>query len=132
MHSKKAQNLVTPRPCDGPKLSRTALCDLDGALIRLGGDRSLLSELVRIYVEDAPTLLLRISNGVRNANRSDVLHAAHLLAGLAANLDAPSVTKPAERLEEIALSGRLEDGIAAVEELQVEAARLEEDLQFYQ
>ena len=86
---------------------------------------------MRIYVEDAPRCCCEFPTAFEMRIVPNVLHAAHLLAGLAANLDAPSVTKPAERLEEIALSGRLEDGIAAVEELQAEAARLEEDLQFY-
>jgi HPt (histidine-containing phosphotransfer) domain-containing protein len=108
-----------------------ALCDFDGALARLNGDRRLLIELVHIYIEDAPMLLVRISNGVREANCSDVLHAAHLLRGLAANFGAPSVTEPAGRLEEIALTGRLEDAPPTVRQLQTEAARLQEALQPY-
>jgi HPt (histidine-containing phosphotransfer) domain-containing protein len=131
MYSKKLQTTATFNLCDGTQLSRTGLCDLEGALVRLGGDRRLLTELVQIYIEDAPMLLMRISNGVRDANRSDVLHAAHLLAGLAANLGAPSVTNPAERLEEIAVAGRLDEAFATVEELQTQAARLEIDLQPY-
>jgi HPt (histidine-containing phosphotransfer) domain-containing protein len=131
MYSKKQQTSAAPNLCNGAKFSSAGLCDLEGALARLGGDRRLLTELMQIYIEDAPMLLMRISNGVRDTNRSDVLHAAHLLAGLAANLGAPSVTEPAERLEEIAVSGGLEEASATVEELQTQAARLEKDLQSY-
>ena len=105
--------------------------NVDGALARLGGDRALLVELVQIYLEDAPLLLIRITNGVRDANCSDVLHAAHLLRGLAANFGASAVTEPAEVLEEIAIEGHLEDATAMVEQLQAESDRLESALQFY-
>jgi len=121
-------------PGDSHKSSRTdppTLCDFDAALRRLGGDRRLLLELVHIYMEDAPMLLVRISNGVRAANCSDVMHAAHLLRGLAANFGAPSVTEPAKRLEEIANAGRLDEASDTVEELQTEAARLELALEPY-
>jgi len=108
-----------------------SLCDFDGALARLGGDRRLLIELAHIYIEDAPMLLVRITNGVRDSNCPDVLHAAHRLRGLAANFGAPSVTEPALRLEEFALAGRLEDSPATVQLLQTEAVRLEKALEPY-
>jgi HPt (histidine-containing phosphotransfer) domain-containing protein len=133
MYSKKPTPSVNgnPRPGDTAKPSRASLCDFDGALARLGGDRRLLSDLVHIYIEDAPMLLVRITNGVREANCAVVLHAAHQLRGLAANFGAPSVTEPAQRLEEIASAGHLEDASATVKQLQTEAARLEDALQSY-
>lgn len=120
-----------PSPDDGERFSRKTPCDFDAALARLGGDRRLLVELAQIYMEDAPMLLMRILKGVREANCSDVLHAAHLLHGLAANFEATAVTEPACRLEEIAIAGRLEEAAATVERLRAEAERLEQALQRY-
>jgi HPt (histidine-containing phosphotransfer) domain-containing protein len=119
-------------PIDGSEKSGfSRVCDVDAALARLGGDRELLIELATIYIEDAPMLLIRISKGVREANCSDVLHAAHLLRGLAANFGAGSVTTPAEQLEEFAIEGKLGDARQTVEQLETEAVRLEQALQSY-
>lgn len=114
--------------CDAKAKNGRPICDVDGALARLRGDRSLLIELVRIYVEDAPMLLVRIHDGIRDDNCSDVLHAAHLLHGLAANFGARNVTEPAERLEEIAVDGRLTEAAPLLERLEAEAVRLEKEL----
>ena len=113
------------------KSSQQTLCDFAGALARLGGDRRLLIELVQIYMEDAPILMVRITNGVREANFSDVQHAAHRLRGLAANFGAPSVTEPAQRLERYAMAGRLQEARMTIQELEAETARLEKALQPY-
>jgi HPt (histidine-containing phosphotransfer) domain-containing protein len=119
------------QPSEAVKTSQQTLCDFEGALARLGGDRRLLIELVHMYIEDAPLLLVRISNGVRDANCADVLHAAHLLRGLAANFGAPSVTEPARRLEECAMTGRLADSSAMIQRLRSEVGRLEKALESY-
>jgi two-component system, sensor histidine kinase and response regulator len=119
------------RTIDSENNSFSSVCDVDAALERLGGDRKLLVELVHIYIEDAPMLLVRISKGVREANCSDVLHAAHLLRGLAANFGAYAVTEPAARLEEFALDGMLDDARPTLEQLRTEAIRLERALQSY-
>lgn len=129
--SRPSTSEINSVPTNPARHSRTILCDFDSALRRLGGDRHLLVELAHIYIEDAPMLLLRISNGVRDANCSDVLHAAHLLRGLAANFGAPTVTEPAARLEEIALTGRLDDARTTMQELQREASLLEQALEPY-
>lgn len=132
MDPKESRSLRRDFPrSDCAKPSNAALCDVDAALARLGGDQSLLVELAQIYLEDAPMLLVRINRGVREANCSDVLHAAHLLRGLAANFGARSVTDPAEQLEEFAIKGRLDKAAPMVEALQTEAERLEQALQHY-
>jgi HPt (histidine-containing phosphotransfer) domain-containing protein len=134
MYSTEPQPALNENLHQAPVIAKTSLkavCDFDGALARLGGDRRLLIELVHIYIEDAPMLLVRITNGVREANCSDVLHAAHLLRGLAANFGAPSVTEPAQRLEEFAMAGKLEDAPATIAQLQTEAGRLKTALQPY-
>ena len=74
------------QPVEVVKNSQQTLCDFEGALARLGGDRRLLIELVHIYIEDAPMLLIRISNGVRDSNCADVLHARAPIARLGGQL----------------------------------------------
>ncbi len=85
--SKPHNNL--PQSAERVKSFQSALCDFAGALARLGGDRRLLIELIQIYMEDAPILMVRIANGVREANCSDVQYAAHRLRGMAANFGRP-------------------------------------------
>ncbi len=129
MYSRNRSTFDGDGPSKETEQNRPRICDVDGALARLGGDRILLSELMHIYLEDAPMLLVRIQRGVRDSNCWDVLHAAHLLRGLAANLGAGGVTEPAQRLEEIAIEGRLEQAATTVEQLHTEAVRLEKALQ---
>jgi HPt (histidine-containing phosphotransfer) domain-containing protein len=126
--SHRSANRLIGHFSDEQSCSDSPLFDVDAALARLDGDRGLLTELVHIYIEDAPMLLVRISNGMRDANCSDVLHAAHLLHGLAANFGACAVTNPAGRLEAYAIDGRLADAAATIEQLRIEAIRLEQAL----
>src|SRR5689334_15009028 len=83
--------------------------DLEGTMQRLGGNRTLLADLIQLYVEDSPPLLDRIDMGVKALRCDDVRRAAHSLRGLAANFGAAMLAGPLYRLEEAASQGHLED-----------------------
>lgn len=108
--------------------SQWTVFDCDGTLRRLGGDTSLLADLVQLYEEDSPALLTRIASGVQGQRHEEIRHAAHSLRGLAANFGAAALSEPLLDLEEAATEGRLEVAAALLARVRQESSRLQEAL----
>jgi signal transduction histidine kinase/DNA-binding response OmpR family regulator len=70
-------------------------------LARVGGDRELLAEISRLFVDDAPRHLDRIRRALDVRDGEALRRAAHGLKGAAANFDAEGVVAAARTLEEI-------------------------------
>src|SRR5207253_7872959 len=70
-------------------------------LARVGGDRELLAEISRLFVEDAPRHLERIRVALDSLDGESLRRAAHGLKGAAANFDADAVVSAARTLEEM-------------------------------
>ena len=70
-------------------------------LARVGGDRELLAEISRLFVDDAPRHLDRIRQALDVRDGEALRRAAHGLKGAAANFDAEGVVAAARTLEEI-------------------------------
>ena len=70
-------------------------------LARVGGDRELLAEISRLFVDDAPRHLERIRRALDERDGNALLRAAHGLKGAAANFDAEGVVSAARTLEDI-------------------------------
>src|SRR5262249_60453379 len=68
---------------------------------RVGGDRQLLAEISRLFVDDAPRHLERIRQAIDARDGEALRRAAHGLKGAAANFDAEGVVAAARTLEEI-------------------------------
>jgi len=73
-------------------------------LARVGGDRELLAEISRLFVDDAPRHLDRIRQALDLRDGEALRRAAHGLKGAAANFDADGVVAAARTLEEIGRS----------------------------
>jgi CheY-like chemotaxis protein len=102
------------------------------ALVRLGGDESLLHELIRLFLEDAPSLVEKIRAGLDGGDSEAVARAAHNLMGLAANFDAAPTVDAAKRIERLAGS---DDGRAlrpALADLEAELTLLQSALEVHQ
>ena len=69
---------------------RLPTVDMVAALGRLGGDKSLLADLVQFFFEDAFPLLVSIHEAIDQQNWDDARRRAHSLKGLAANFNALS------------------------------------------
>jgi HPt (histidine-containing phosphotransfer) domain-containing protein len=82
------------------------------ALQRIGGDERLLHDLAVFYLEDAPALLARLKEAVHQSDAESVMHAAHTLKSLSANLDAHQAVALAGILER---AGRVGDLSAAAD-----------------
>jgi CheY-like chemotaxis protein len=101
------------------------------ALVRLGGDESLLRELIRLFQEDGPALAAKIRAGVDSRDVEAVAHAAHNLRGLALNFDAAPTVAAALAIERSAAQRQLADAGPALDDLEARLARLREVLEVH-
>jgi signal transduction histidine kinase/CheY-like chemotaxis protein len=92
-----------PPPPAPPEPTPAAVSD--EVLARVGGDRELLAEISRLFVDDAPTHLKRIRAAIDAGDADALRRAAHALKGAAANFDAADLVAVARALEEIGRSG---------------------------
>jgi signal transduction histidine kinase/CheY-like chemotaxis protein len=74
-------------------------------LARVGGDRELLAEISRLFVDDAPRHLEHIRQALDASDGEALRRAAHGLKGAAANFDAEGVVSAARALEEMGRTG---------------------------
>jgi|GEM_PF-237046 len=79
------------------------------ALQRLGDDEQLLRELMRCFIQDAPTLLSQLDAALSEGQLDEVTRAAHSLKGLAANFDADDCRNAAAAVEQAGRRGNLKD-----------------------
>ncbi len=86
---------------------QTQLFDREAALARVGDDEELLTELVKIFLEDYPTSLSAIDEAVAHQDPPKLERAAHTLKGAVANFGADAVVKEAYELERQARAGDL-------------------------
>jgi signal transduction histidine kinase/CheY-like chemotaxis protein/HPt (histidine-containing phosphotransfer) domain-containing protein len=93
-------------------------------LARVGGDRALLAEISRLFVEDAPRHLQMIRKALDAGDGESLRRAAHGLKGAAANFDAEGVVSAARMLEEIGRRGDADAHDAAWNSLTSEMEQL--------
>jgi two-component system sensor histidine kinase/response regulator len=78
---------------------RAASIDLEGALGRLGGDKSLLADLIQFFFEDAYGLLVAMHKAIDEQKWEDSRRAAHSLKGLASNFGAAKAVAALQAIE---------------------------------
>jgi CheY-like chemotaxis protein/HPt (histidine-containing phosphotransfer) domain-containing protein len=93
-------------------------------LARVGGDRELLAEISRLFVDDAPRHLAKIREALGARDGEALRRAAHGLKGAAANFDAEGVVQAARALEEMGRTGEFDAHEAVWRTLSVETDRL--------
>jgi signal transduction histidine kinase/DNA-binding response OmpR family regulator len=97
---------------------------LEGTLARVGGDRQLLREITRLFIEDAPRHVDGIAAAIQTRNGDALRRAAHGLKGAAANFDAQPVVDVARELEEIGRASAFDRANAVLDRLRTETERL--------
>ncbi len=109
-------------PASGLKHGGEVL-DLAAALERVEGDRELLEELARLFIEGSPSAIQEMRGALseRDAHRLDRL--AHTMKGSSASLGANRVSEAALVLEMRARSGALENASDLMDSLQAELDR---------
>ncbi len=98
-----------------------AVHDRDSAMARTSGDRALLDELTRIFLEETPETLRKIEQALEARDARAVERLAHRLKGALLTLAAPAAAEAALDLE---TTGTEE----SYRRLRREVARLEEEL----
>jgi HPt (histidine-containing phosphotransfer) domain-containing protein len=101
----------------------------DDVLARVGGDRQLLAEISRLFMDDAPRHLGRIRQALDARDIESLRRAAHGLKGSAANFDADAVVSAVRALEDMARSGRFASADGAWQVIKLETERLIATLQ---
>jgi HPt (histidine-containing phosphotransfer) domain-containing protein len=100
----------------------------DRVLARVGGDRALLAEISRLFVDDAPGHLKRIREALDSGDADSLRRSSHALKGAAANFEASAVVDSARSLEDMGRRGDLSGGETAWASIQLETDRLIETL----
>ena len=108
--------------------SERPVFDLEAALARVEGDRSLLQELIKIFLEDAPRQLAEIREAIAAKDARRLNRAAHSLGGAIANFEAGPAHEAAVRLERISASPDIAGAADAAAELERTLERLRREL----
>src|SRR5262249_41101900 len=109
----------------------TDVCDLEGALKRLGGDRSILMDLAKMFCEDSPALIESTAAGIGADRFTDAGRAAHNLRGLASNFGAVRLIARLKELEASLGQNNREKSLILVAPVREERRRLEDALKAF-
>jgi CheY-like chemotaxis protein len=93
-------------------------------LARLGGDARLLGEVIRLFQQEAPTIVRAMRAALEASDSESLLRGAHSLRGLAGSFDDEPTIEAARTVERYAASGDLADSALALKPLERELARL--------
>jgi signal transduction histidine kinase/CheY-like chemotaxis protein len=96
----------------------------DEVLARVGGDRELLAEISRLFVDDAPGHLDRIRTALDCSDAEALRRAAHALKGAAANFNATALVAAARQMEDIGRTAQFDDDEIVWRTLTAETDRL--------
>jgi two-component system sensor histidine kinase/response regulator len=93
-----------------PCLTAKQLWNRSAALKILGGDESLLIEMVQLFLVESPRLIVQIQHAMAHNDPPLLEMAAHCLKGQLSYLVAPEASEAADKLE---AAGRTGDMVAA-------------------
>jgi two-component system, sensor histidine kinase and response regulator len=111
-----------------PAAPKEPAFDAADVLARVEGDRSLLAELVAIFLEESPIRLAEIRRCLVSGDAKGLERAAHTLRGSVGSLGARAAAHAALALEIKGRDGALAGAEVEVAELEREMSRLEGDL----
>ena len=112
--------IMTSAPASSLASGDEPTVNLARALERMGGDRDLLVEMARFYLEDTPGLLQTLRASLQEQKAEEATRAAHSLKGLSANFDAHAAVQTALAVETAGRSGDLACAAALVPDLQAQ------------
>ncbi len=104
----------------------------DRALKRMGGDKSLLVNLITYFQEDAPDLLQKLSAAIEHNNPEEATRFAHSLKGLCANFEANTAVEQSQDVENHCREGNLAAAKERLDGLRQRVDELEVALEAWQ
>ncbi|MGH9669335.1 MAG: response regulator [Terriglobales bacterium] len=112
----------------GEKEAASGVLDEAALLAGVSGDKKLLLELVKLFLNDRSKLLAQIRNAVRRRDAARLQTSAHALKGSVGNFAARSAYEAARKLETMGREGDLTAVGAAYAALEDEVARITQAL----
>ncbi|HEY0284568.1 MAG TPA: response regulator, partial [Vicinamibacterales bacterium] len=91
---------------------------------RLSGDQGLMTDVIRVFLEDLPMRLGAIKSAVTARDADALCTAAHALKGAAGNLSADGLFEAARVLERVGAESRMDAAEGAWRQLSVEASNV--------
>jgi len=113
---------------DGELTMSSGVLDRVELLARVDGDRVLLVELVRLFVQEKPLLLGSMEAALRDGDAQELARAAHKAKGAFGNLSAPLAQQCAVELELLARHGEMALATDVFLRLTQQVERLEAEL----
>jgi PAS domain S-box-containing protein len=112
-----------------PLTPHAPVCDWDAALECAGGNRELLRQLIRIFLDHTPGLMTQLREAVAQGHAKPVEEIAHSIKGSIANFSASPAVEAAKHVEQIGRSGDLRGAEEAYDRLRQELDRLTDALE---
>jgi two-component system, sensor histidine kinase and response regulator len=123
---------VTPAPAAAqpPAIANgsSALIDRDALLASVGGSETLMREVVRVFLEDAPKQIAALDAAANARNAGAVATAAHALKGAAGLFSKKGAYEAARRVEQAARQDDLSEVDARAGDVRRELSKLEAEL----
>jgi two-component system, sensor histidine kinase and response regulator len=119
---------VRPPPGHEPASGTSSVLDRVELLARVEGDRRLLGELVRLFIEERAQLLTSMETSLRDGDAPELARAAHKAKGAFGNLSARMAQQAAVELELLARHGELALATDVFLRLRTQIERLEAEL----
>jgi CheY-like chemotaxis protein len=101
---------------------------IESMLVLGGGGSELLKRMVDIYLDDAPSRLEIVREGMQRSDPGAVSRAAHALKSASANLGAAALAELCRRLERACVGGSTGETRALVDAIELELAYVTADL----
>jgi len=98
--------------------------DRAAVLARVDGDRELLANMVRLFLEEGPKLLSATRQAVAQSNAKALERAAHALKSMVGNFGADEAFRAAGDLERMGRESSLSEAQEAYQALEAEIERL--------
>lgn len=98
--------------------------NVDVALKRLNGDRTLLAAMAGFFFEDGPQLLVQLRESLKSNSFPSAVRAAHSLRGLASSFEATPVMELASEIERLGRAGDFSRIHDLADRLEAEVTRL--------
>ena len=102
------------------------LIDEKKILQGLAGDRELMADVLRLFIEDSVRLLREMHTAVARTNPETIRHVAHALKGSIANLSSGPARELAAEMEQMGKRGELESAPVKAKELEHELSLLQQ------
>jgi PAS domain S-box-containing protein len=111
-----------------PALATNGVLDRVELMTRIDGNRELLVELVRLFIEERPLMLASMEKALGEGDGPELAKGAHKAKGALGNLSAPLAQQAAVELERLARHGDLALATDVFLRLRTQVDRLEAEL----